>query len=282
MTIFSIELFFKYYTPFIFSVIAIAMLALRKFEQGHSFPVEFLGFKFQITSSKLIRLLLVAASVLPFAYYADLDVSQYFKQNAKMSVYFDQAGISKSLDSFSDEDKRNVGYDKFFAEANTHLVSAYYSSLDEVVKKSIGLNAFFAERNGAVYGAGKLFFRVEKKGGFQNYRIVESSGELTHKVERKGERPVEFLSFFEEVPSRNSHIRPSLWELISNQSVLLMPTFKQTIAEKRKSDGFLFDHMLIAMTKMHLLPYPHATNTIYFLAASDGKKALPVAYAIYE
>ena len=132
-----------------------------------------------------------------------------------------------------------------------------------------------------MHSSGRTTFVVEKTGGFQNYHIVESRGDLTHVMEVPNLPRVEFFTLFEKLNSKDDYLRPSFSDVFINRTYVLRPLFKQMLAQDRTSQGVLFRFTVVGATKLYLIPWPKFSNTVYF--ADFGTAGLvPIAYTIYR
>ena len=194
-----------------------------------------------------------------------------------MEIFYDEKGIQRSLSVLTSEELNSIGYIGF----NKSDVEEYYLSLDDRLRLILHYDGFFSVRDGIVHSKGETSFKVQQTDGIHNYYISDSKGELSHTLERAGNPTVNFLSFFEKLPSPNDYIRPKILELILNQEVVIAPKFKQILAEKHRSDGVIFDHVLVGATKIYLIPYPHYSNTVYFIETKNHG-VVPIGYAVYK
>lgn len=181
------------------------------------------------------------------------------------------------MSGFTSEELKLLGYQGF----NKGDVEEYYRSLDERLGLLLHYEGFFSVRDGTVHSKGQTSFKVQQTDGIHNYYIAESKGELSHCLERAEKPTVNFLSFFDKLPSPNDYIRPKLLDLLLKQEVVIAPRFKQILAEKNKSDGVIFDHVLVGVTKVFLVPYPRYSNTVYFIETKNHG-LVPIGYAVYK
>lgn len=194
-----------------------------------------------------------------------------------MEVFYDEKGIQRSLSVFTSEELQSLGYQGF----NKGDVEEYYRALDKRLGLLLRYEGFFSVRDGTVHSKGQTSFKVQQTDGIHNYYISDSKGELAHTLERAGKPTVNFLSFFEKLPSPNDYVRPTLLELLLKQEVIIAPKFKQILAEKNRSDGVIFDHILVGATKICLVPYPRYSNTVYFIETKHHG-VVPIGYAVYK
>jgi hypothetical protein len=263
-----------------FGAILFAILAFSlKFSEKEWFPVKtpFFETAIPVTSKLVGRALFLTCSLAFLLYYPSLDFGEFFQQYLEMEVFYDQPGINESLAVFTPQELKSLGYDG----KNAALSSIYYTDLDKKLKEIMRLDQFFLLKDGIVHSKGATSFKVTKVSGINNYYISESKGEVVHVLERPQLPPVAFKSFFEKLPSPYDYIRPSLRNMLIDQSIVLRPRFKQLLAEQNKAEGTLFDHILVGATKVFILPLPRFSNTVYF-SELPGVGLVPIGYAVYK
>jgi hypothetical protein len=219
---------------------------------------------------------LVAASLLT-------DFAHYFPTTLRMDVYFDDDGLRRELAQFTAEELGSVGMDTTSlangaAEYESQLKRSLATQWGRI-DKAYALDTSGITR-GNVHGKGETTFVVERI-GVLTYRIVESHGQLAFAADVPGRASKEFSTFFELRDSPYNHIRPSFLALVRNGALMLRPEFKQIlIAGPRRGPGGQFDHVVVGLTRIQLLPIPDFGNTVYLWKRSD-RGAVPIAYAVY-
>lgn len=268
---------FQLYAPFV-AAFSLFFFAIRShFGEETILKIDKFGFGIEITKTIAGRVAFMIAAITLLSYYFYFDYSKYFPNHLEMEVFYDREGIEKSLRVFSEAELNRIGakiYEKKSADS-------YYSVLDGKINSILKYQNFFSVTEGTVHSKGETSFIIQKTSGMHNYYIAESKGVLTHELEAPGRAAIRFLSFFEKLPSSNDYIRPSAWQILVNREVILSPRFKQIIAENNRSTGVLFDHTLLGLTKVYLLPYPRFSNTVYFFE-SKTNGLIPVGYAVYK
>lgn len=267
----------KLYFPF-FSSLALLFFAFRSnFGNGEVLRVERFGFNIVITKTIAGRVAFLIASLSFFSYYLYMDFSHFFPSHFEIQVFYDKEGINKSLEIFNNTELEELGY----KGENITIADEYYKTLDDRLRQILSYEGFFSINSGIVHSEGETSFKVQQTSGIHNYYVTESKGHLTHVLEVPGKPKISFLSFFDKMPSSKDYIRPSVSQIILSRELVISPRFKQIIAESNKSDGVVFDHELIGVTKINLFPYPSFSDTVYFYDAGN-RGIVPIGYAIYK
>lgn len=265
------------YAPF-FASIALFVLALKaKFGSAPLFTISRFGFDLVFTRNVAGKLAFLAGALSMLSTYIYFDYSKFFPAHFEMEVFYDEKGIQSNLALFTSQELQSLGHQGFTKNA----INDYYRSLDERLGALLHYDGFFSVHDGTVHSKGETSFRVHKTDGIHNYYISESRGELSHTLERAGKPTIGFLSFFEKLASPNDYIRPKLIDLLLDPEVVIAPKFKQILAEKNRSDGVIFDHVLVGVTKIYLVPYPRYSNTVYFIE-TENHGLVPIGYAVYK
>lgn len=225
-----------------------------------------------VVRSSLIGMLLTALSSILF-----IDYSSLFPRHLEMEIFYDTAGIKRSLGTVPREQVAQLEVPSNFEVYREH----YFGDIDKEVKRILKTEMFFGIREGSVHSSGRTTFVVEKTNGIQTYHIVESKGELTHTLEVPRVQKREFYTVFEKLTSADDYISVSVSDLVLGRGILLRPQFKQILAEDRTSVGVVFKVRVVGITNVRVFPWPRYSNTIY--CADFGQTGLiPVAYAIYK
>jgi len=230
-----------------------------------------------ITSRVLCRLILVGLSLTCFYYYLVLDFSSFFPSTYEMDVFYDEEGIENSLSHFTEDELEEIG----FSGCDKNITNIYYKDLDERINSMLNYQGFFSLKDGIVHSHGETDFKVIKKSGFHKYRIKKAKGELTHVLERPNTGDISLKTFFDLIPTSYDHLNPSFSDIFIKRRIILQPRCKQILAEKNRSDGILFDHILVGITRVVLFPVPTFKNTVYFYESSNGR-LIPIGYAVYS
>lgn len=229
----------------------------------------------------IVRSLLLAVAL--SAAFASLatDFSGFFPTHLKMDVYFDRAGIRRTLATFTTDDLTEAGIPNNW--------EPYLSKYDEAVTASLAelgrMNPRRAMPNvptigrSNIHGSGETSF-VVKRIGFFAYRLTESNGLLDFAVEEPRKPPTHFRTSFSLVETAGNHLRPSLRQIITAAPVLIEPEFKQILSIEDGALNAPFDHIVVGLTKVFVLPFPEFSNTLYLWKLPDGTRT-PVGYAVY-
>ena len=265
------------YGPFV-AAVSIVVAAFRlNFGADPVVKIEKYGFDIVVTKNFAGKIVIVFGAFSALSYYVFKDMSTFFPENLEMDVYYDEKGIEESLEMFSSDELSELGY----SGIDTNIVSGYFSSIDSKLKSELGYNTFFRTANSVIQSTGSATFKVRKISGFHNYYVEESTGRLIHKLHAPNLPQLEMVSFFEKIASPSDYIKAEFQHIFLAQSIVIDPKFKQIVAEHYRSNGIQFDHILVCVTKIRLLPFPKFGNTIYFLESSN-KQLTPVAYAVYK
>lgn len=267
----------KVYIPILVSLFLMYIAIRYEFSTNHLFTIGVFGFEVDITNKRIGRIACSAFALSIVPYFCTLNYCQFFPKDLQMEVFYDSVGLKKSLEQFTPEELLSFNYDK----SNDQYAAIYYKDLDTKLKDLLKYDGFFSLSDGIVHSTGETKFEVSQESGFHNYHIEKAEGKLSHLLERPQHKSVEFRSFFEKLSSINDYIRPSFSEIVFKQEVILKPLFKQVVAEKLKSDGIIFDHTLMGVTKVKLLPFPKYSNTVYFFEYQK-KVSVPIGYAVYR
>lgn len=280
----SLMIGIKLYGPFILSVIFLVTIFLvKKGADINLNPFKLFGLehfceiKIPISNVMVVRLILSIASILSMMSILLLDFSSFFPKHLKMEVFYDEHGINDSLAQFDKDEHNSFSIPADYATYQ----QKYYRDLDLEIARTLGIKKFFNIREGTIHSSGETSFVVEKVEGIQKYHISESRGEVLHILELPNQTPKQFKTFFEKMATRDDYINPSIWQLVTKHSVVFRPQFKQILAQNIKTEGVLFHHTVVGVTKVKIFPWPDFSNTIYF-ANFKGTGLVPVAYAIYR
>jgi hypothetical protein len=130
------------------------------------------------------------------------------------------------------------------------------------------------------HARGETTFIVTRDDWLQ-YRITEASGELALVFDVPGRRLDALRTLFALADSPTNFMRPSLRQLFLGQSIILAPRFKQIFRPSSASISTAsFDHIVVGVTKVRVMPLPGFSSTLYLVQQSDAS-LVPVGYAIY-
>ena len=268
---------------FIFSPKIIPDGSQVKLEAG--FQIGIFGIKVPLATLVeqiwVIRGTLIAVVLACVMFAFNVDFSKYFPTLLRMDVYFDIRGIERTLNLFADQTRKDI----LLAENWNSLVAQY----DEEV--SVGLDQLWKSRGiqgtpppeefrrELLHAQGETTFKVEKV-GLLAYKIVEGDGRLEYELDVPKKPKRRFRGEFYLRDTAANHIRPLLLELLRSRSVELKPEFKQVFSIEEGGADAPFDHIVIGITKVFLLPIPSFSNTLYLWKARNGR-VVPIAYCVY-
>ncbi len=269
----------KLYAPALLAIVFIIVsLCLNiKDELVLTVTLPFINMSIPITSRVLCRLILVGLSLTCFYYYLVLDFSKFFPSRYEMDVFYDEKRIKNALSQFTEDELKEIGFSGY----DKNITNTYYEDLDKKINSMLNYQGFFSLKDGIVHSHGEADFEVIKKSGFHKYRIKKAKGELTHILKRPNTGDKSVKSFFELMPTSYDHLNPSFSDMFIKRRIILQPRFEQIFAEKYRSDGVLFDHTLVSITRVVLFPVPTFKNSVYFYETSNGR-LIPIAYSMYS
>jgi len=283
----------RFYAPLAVAVLLLLLMIFSpklilnesqvKLEAG--FQIGVLGIKVPLATWLehvwVIRAVLMSVIAANLVFALTIDFSLYFPSKLRMDVYFDVRGLERTLSLFTNES----GGEAFLADDWHTLVSEYdrdvSASLDGLWKKRgfQGTPTQDEYVRDLLHARGETTFKVNKI-GWLVYKIVESQGLLEYELDVPKKPRRRFRGEFYLRDSVANHIRPSLRDLLRSPSVILRPEFKQVFAIEEGGADAPFDHILVGMTRVLLLPVPSFSNTLYLWKAKNGR-AVPVAYCVY-
>ncbi len=126
-----------------------------------------------------------------------------------MEVFYDRAGIDASLARLNARSASPIDLAPNWWAARAQ----YYALLDQEAAADLGDVAdFFANADRSVHSVGEATFVARKIGGWQNYHIEESSGEVLHTLEIPNKPVRTLLTSFQKLDSSNDYLRPTFTE----------------------------------------------------------------------
>jgi len=273
--------FIKLIAPLLFFIIFfLVFILLNEQNQGVvNIGFDHFGISFHIPLSlywlkKLIFLFLSLFSLLSYIHF---DFSELFPSRLTMEVFFDDEGIKRCLNLYSEKELNEL---HIISNEIEKYQSEYYDTINIEAQKILRAPFFMLDKKD-VHSEGETTFIVEKVKGIQNYHIKESKGELKHLIEREKVSKKVFYTFFDKINSPNDTLNPSFRDIIISNRFILKPRFKQTITQKVKEKGKVFNHILYGYTILSFFPFPKYSNTVYLLDKGDIG-LIPIGYAIYR
>jgi hypothetical protein len=206
-----------------------------------------------------------------------MDFSRFFPKEYTIEVFYNEDGLRESLLKYSSKELNQIGV----IDNNRESAKIYYEDLDKTLKDMYGYEEFFTAENGTVRSYGESDLKAEKISGFHKYYIVQADGEVTHTLDRPEELSISCKSIFKKTPSSHDYLRPSFSDIFVKRSIIIQPRFKQILKENDRSDGIVFDHILIGVAKVNFFPVPSFENFIYLFELPNGN-LVPIAYAVFK
>lgn len=287
----------RFYIPILLSVVLLALAAFTPKILTLSSPaaleaeikVAIIGIKIPLAtfeqSAAVVKAVIVSVAVLLFLYGANINFSKYFPQRLKLNAYFDIPGIERTILSFTEKHIQQLE----IASDWQHHVAEYdndvVSSLKGVWRQQGLIDPWPDNESPRNYFqcAGETTFIVERK-GFLTYKIVEAKGDLAYIADFPRRDRRTFRGLFNLRDTSASYIRPKVRDLIKTPTVLIAPQFMQVFRIEAWNDAGAtgpFDHILLAATKLTLLPTPSFGDSLYLWKTSTGKW-IPIAYCVYH
>jgi hypothetical protein len=284
----------RFYFPILTGVVLIALVLFSpqvvstdsrvELEMGVSVGV--LGIKVPLETwlqnAWVLQFMTVVSALSCFIYSINIDFSQYFPTRLRMDVYFDKTGLSRTLRSFSlaelgdvrppdDWQQRIAGYD---ASVLNGLMTLWNS------RKTEHTPFIHDMSRESLHAQGETKICISKQ-GWLLYKVAEGSGTLHVGLDIPSRGTFRFRSEFYLRETGVNYIRPWPLDLIRSPTVVLRPEFKQVFQIEQGGPDAPFDHVVIGLTKLRLLPTPTFSDTIYLWRDPTGE-SVPVAYAIYS
>lgn len=224
----------------------------------------------------LVRLIAFVIACCLLTVPAFRDYSRFFPESLKVTVFFDDEGIKRALESLPSHDlvRLSLAPDWQLRRRN------YLAKINDDLKK-LAIPFSFSDVPGQTSATGELKFKVQAidKWGAQLYRIVEAKGSLVHTTETPGTEQYRIISEYELVNSEGSIIDGSIKDVYLNHGMMILPVFKQLYRVSLAKEAF--HHSLIAATRINVFPYIDISKTIYLLQDFDGL-SIPIAYGNYS
>lgn len=231
-----------------------------------------------IVSKKVIRILtFIVAVILLMIPYCIYDYTKFFPKELKMTVFYDQRGIKKSLEQFTKQELKEM---RVVLANHDSLQIEYYNLLNKEILKRKITSDFFDGKNKNIYSKGKAKIIIEPAVGFQTYVILEVEGYLNNYYDQPMKKSIGFKTRFVKQDSPNDKFSISFKEIFANK-VVLKPKFKQF---KNFTDGdidILYHHNLYGYTPLKIFPKLTIENTVYFWE-KEGVGLIPIGYAVYD
>lgn len=218
-------------------------------------------------------------------YGATTNFSNYFPNRLKMDVYFDVRGLERVLQIYTPSELAELSIDQNWKNLISEYDSDVISSLKMVWQSQGKTDPWPHDQSprDVIHGSGETTFIVERK-GFLSYKVSESKGVLQYVADFPRRDRQAFKGFCSLRDSASSYIRPNVFCFLRRPVVVISPEIMQVFHIEKWNDGETtgpFDHLLRAVTKVTIIPFPSFSDSIYLWKASGGKH-IPVAYCVYH
>lgn len=223
------------------------------------------------------RFIVGALGLIALASPAFRDYSALFPRRLVLHLFFDAAGLTDALSSFSLRDLERVG-----ARASDWS-SGHTAFIDR-------FNRLIAEHDlpshirisSATTGSGAVSLRFRHGAGWQRYLIEEATGEVGIDFEQRGQQNTLRVQF-ELVPSPHNLVRATLGDIYLRWTKVIRPSFRQYV-QVAPLERFEVAHV-VAMTKIRVFPVIGISPTVYFVGTDSEARTselFPVGYAQYD
>lgn len=247
-------------------------------ENRLTFSIFCFSFNLPVKSKFLVRLLLSFVAFFFFAFPAFRDYSNLYPSHYDMDVYFDDEGLERTLQDFSDDEIKSLQINKDWKGGK----KIYLKKLTNDISAILGIQDFFNRGSDSVHSTGNTTFIVAKIEGWQNYHIREAVGQLTHILELPNEERKQFHSRFELINTRDNYIHATFSDIYYRYTKVLKPRFKQIAILSAAGDKIIYHHYLVAVIKIWFFPVCQIGNTVYLVKSGDGNTYVPIGYAVYR
>jgi len=287
----------RFYIPLLLSVVLLSLAVFTPKVLTVTSPtaleaeikIAIIGIKVPLAtfeqSAAIVKASLVSVAALLFVFGLNTNFSKYFPQRLKLNAYFDIPGLDRTLSALSASQMAQLAIADDWKEHISEYDNDVVSSLKSVWRQQ-GLSDPWPENESPrnyFQCAGETTFVVDRK-GFLTYKIVEAKGDISYVADFPRRERKCFRGLFTLRDTSASYIRPNLFKLVRNPSILIAPQIMQVFrieAWNETGSTGPFDHILVAATKVTLLPVPSFGDTIYLWKTAAGKW-IPVSYCVYH
>lgn len=286
--------FSRFYAPILFGMLAIALTIFspilipksQNLDLELGISVGVLGFKVPLSTwienAVLVRVIAFAVGLAFIAFGLLIDFSRYFPERLKVDVYFDHKGIARTLRQFTSTDLKDLEPPEDWQDQIQNYDEGVVLALNTLWTQRKTSNTPPIENIGRdfLHAVGETQLVVCRTSPLR-YKIIQGGGQMSLTVEARNRTTFKFQSAFYLRETRANYLRPLISELIRSPSIILRPEFKQVFQIEHGGADAPFDHVLVALTKISLVPAPSFSDTLYLWRNSNGK-FIPVGYAIYS
>lgn len=271
--------FFELISPII---IAIVLVLLQFFinDQEKKLKIELsflntVSIEKNISSTLMVRSVLLILTVFSLSVPAFRDYTKYFPTHLSMDVFFDNSGLKDSLSQFTSQELTSLGVRQNWINDKRE----YLERLNADVKAETKHAETFIIDDQYIQSKGNTVFRVNKIKGWQKYHINEAQGLLNYTFQEPKKSPVGIDAEFILLNKKSNYIDVNLSDIYIKFTKIIKPEFKQLAVYNATKK--VFNHDLIAVTKIRFFPIVNIGHTIYFIRMEDDS-LVPVAYCIYQ
>ncbi|MES2324936.1 MAG: hypothetical protein V4633_21975 [Pseudomonadota bacterium] len=236
-------------------------------------------------SEAIVRYSALVVAALLLGYALNINFSNYFPQRLRLDAYFDVQGIERTLATFRPEDLAQLGIDPEWRASILDYDLEMVASLKGVWRQQ-GLQDPWPDGESPrdyFQCAGTTTFVVERK-SFLTYKVTNAVGDLSYRADFPKRDRRTFRGMFDLRDTASNYIRPKFLDLLRSPSVLISPQFMQVFRIEAWNDSGTtgpFDHILVAATKVTLLPIPSFGDSVYLWRNPQGR-LVPVSYCVYH
>ncbi|MBI3799020.1 MAG: hypothetical protein HY268_18910 [Deltaproteobacteria bacterium] len=222
-----------------------------------------------------IRILLLSSSLICFAVPAFRDYGSFFPARLHMEVFFDDEGVEHALSQFNSQELTDIKIMEDWRIGKKEFLA----DLSAKIEKQIHVRFRFDGTRGSVHSQGEVFMEVKKIKGFQKYHIERLEGSLEHVMENPGQKDQVLTSEFRLLETEANRVEASLKEIYFKYTKTIRPELKQIVRISPVQE--LYDHELVALTKVRFFPLADIGRTIYLVRDRNTDKVVPIGYCIY-
>jgi hypothetical protein len=244
--------------------------------------LPFIKLPWKFKRSSVLRGTLLLGALFLFWQAASVDFAHIFPSRMRMDVFYDLPGIKRTLTEFSPAELRAAAVAPNWESrlpAYDEVIRRHLSEAWRRTDPSSATDTVYIKREN-LHARGETSFSLERL-GFLEYRLRESQGSLDQIVEAPGAPLMSFRTSFNLRGSPNDYVRSTVPQLLRTRAIIMRPEFTQAITVDAKGAAVQVDHIIMALTKVHLWYYPRFNQTLYLWIDRDGK-TVPIGYAIYS
>ncbi|MDE3153820.1 MAG: hypothetical protein KGN76_01905 [Acidobacteriota bacterium] len=229
-----------------------------------------------------IRAIYLAAASVAVWRSARVDLASYLPSHLKLRVYFSVDAIRETLQLFSPLEQERA---RIATDWVSHLVEYDTAVRERLQALWLRLHVELwpegvEDLRGWLAGEGEAGFRGERH-SLLNYRLAAAKGKVKFTLEAERRPTKRFQSEFYLRDTAANRIALSWRDLWRGRGIVIIPEFKQVFFNDEGRDDAIFDHTLVAMTRIRPFPLPSLSDTLYLWQRDDGSR-IPIGVAVYE